>query len=34
MGWDPCQDRWETADFSLMIEKILVVHFHTGKQAK
>ena len=28
MGWDPSQDDMETADFSLMIEKVLTVRFH------
>ena len=28
IGWDPARDRIETADFSQMIEKILVVKFH------
>ncbi len=27
MGWDPALDRPETADFSTMIEKVLVVRF-------
>ena len=29
MGWDPKQDHLETADFSFMIEKVMVVQFHT-----
>ncbi len=28
MGWDPKLDHPETADFSLMIEKVVVVRFH------
>lgn len=28
-GWDPAQDRAETADFAPMIEKVLVVRFAT-----
>jgi deazaflavin-dependent oxidoreductase (nitroreductase family) len=28
MGWDPKRDRVETANLSLMIEKVLVVRFH------
>ncbi len=28
MGWDPSTDRLETADFSLMLEKVLTVRFH------
>ncbi len=27
MGWDPAADRLETADFSLMLEKVLTVRF-------
>ncbi len=29
MGWDSERDRVEMADFSMMIEKVLVVRFHT-----
>jgi hypothetical protein len=28
MGWDPNEDCLELADFSLMIEKVLVVRFN------
>lgn len=28
MGWDPKADRLEAADFSLMVEKVLVVRFY------
>jgi deazaflavin-dependent oxidoreductase (nitroreductase family) len=28
MGWDPSQDCLELADFSLMVEKVLVVRFY------
>ncbi len=28
MGWDPSADRAETSDFSMMVEKVLVVRFH------
>lgn len=29
IGWDPARDRLELADFSLMIEKVLVVRFQS-----
>jgi hypothetical protein len=28
MGWDPQVDRPESADFSMMVEKVLVVRFY------
>ncbi len=30
IGWDPQRDRLDTADFTMMIEKVLVVRFHAG----
>jgi deazaflavin-dependent oxidoreductase (nitroreductase family) len=30
IGWDPQRDSLETADFSMMMEKVLVVRFHVG----
>jgi deazaflavin-dependent oxidoreductase (nitroreductase family) len=30
IGWDPQRDSLQTADFSMMIEKVLVVRFHAG----
>jgi deazaflavin-dependent oxidoreductase (nitroreductase family) len=30
MGWDPASDRLEEADFTLMVEKVLVVRFYEG----
>jgi deazaflavin-dependent oxidoreductase (nitroreductase family) len=31
MGWE-AQDRLETADFSLLVEKVLVIRFHTEEE--
>jgi deazaflavin-dependent oxidoreductase (nitroreductase family) len=30
IGWDPQHDSLETADFSLMVEKVLVMKFHAA----